>query len=429
MRIVHITDCFSPLLGGIEAQVDRLSQQLAARGHEVTVLATTMKVPARGFTVPWETLPAVGHVDGKSVEDDLGLTDEPATDDTPYRIVRSEWANPLQLPVDPRAPKRFLQFLEGEKPDVVHLHMGELTPGVMAMLLALRDSDVPTVVSVHSVWATLPTVPIYSLAAEKTGLRTAKMIWIPNSDLVADRVGQVIDPSRIKILNNVIDPQVWKVTPVPHEGVVVVAATRFAPRKRVPQLLRLLRDAGRQLGLNEAGGRSETQGSQSNRGTGVGRAKAAHENAPPLRAVIAGDGPGLAKARRFVDRHEMGSWVDLPGRLSTAELVELYAKSDVYLAGGVNDAFALGALEARGSGLAVIARAQSGIGRDLLDGTEGRSAVSDSEITTILVDWARDPAPLEAIKHHNRRVPTRHSWAEMVPRFEETYKEAAALRG
>jgi glycosyltransferase involved in cell wall biosynthesis len=38
MRILHITPSFYPAVGGVETHVDRVSQQLSARGHEVTVL-------------------------------------------------------------------------------------------------------------------------------------------------------------------------------------------------------------------------------------------------------------------------------------------------------------------------------------------------------------------------------------------------------
>ena len=45
MRITHVTDCYLPLLGGIETQVSRLAAQQAAAGHDVEVITTTPASP------------------------------------------------------------------------------------------------------------------------------------------------------------------------------------------------------------------------------------------------------------------------------------------------------------------------------------------------------------------------------------------------
>ena len=41
MRILHLTDHYPPVLGGIEAHVAALAARQAARGDEVTVLTST----------------------------------------------------------------------------------------------------------------------------------------------------------------------------------------------------------------------------------------------------------------------------------------------------------------------------------------------------------------------------------------------------
>lgn len=45
MRITHVTDCYLPLLGGIETQVSRLAAQQAAAGQHVEVVTTTPAAP------------------------------------------------------------------------------------------------------------------------------------------------------------------------------------------------------------------------------------------------------------------------------------------------------------------------------------------------------------------------------------------------
>ena len=46
MRIVHISDCYAPRLGGIETQVRALAMRQAEQGHEVHVLTATPSPPS-----------------------------------------------------------------------------------------------------------------------------------------------------------------------------------------------------------------------------------------------------------------------------------------------------------------------------------------------------------------------------------------------
>ena len=41
MRIVHISDCYPPRLGGIETQVRALAVRQAEQGHDVHVITAT----------------------------------------------------------------------------------------------------------------------------------------------------------------------------------------------------------------------------------------------------------------------------------------------------------------------------------------------------------------------------------------------------
>nr|MDA8331151.1 glycosyltransferase [Candidatus Dormibacteraeota bacterium] len=38
MRILHLTDLYPPVLGGLETQLEQLCRELASRGHEVDVV-------------------------------------------------------------------------------------------------------------------------------------------------------------------------------------------------------------------------------------------------------------------------------------------------------------------------------------------------------------------------------------------------------
>ncbi len=66
----------------------------------------------------------------------------------------------------------------------------------------------------------------------------------------------------------------------------------------------------------------------------------------------------------------MADWVDLPGRLDSAGLRELYRHADAYLAPVVLEAFSIAVLEAQAAGLAVVVRSQSGAAERLTHGVD-----------------------------------------------------------
>ena len=92
-----MTDCYLPLLGGIETQVSRLAAQQAAAGHHVEVVTTT---------------PASRGEHGVSREVHDGVT-----------IHRVAARVPGGYPVHPRAAHHVTRILRDARPDVVHLHM------------------------------------------------------------------------------------------------------------------------------------------------------------------------------------------------------------------------------------------------------------------------------------------------------------------
>lgn len=408
MRIVHVSDTFVPLMGGIEAQVAGLAADQVRQGHEVFILTAAMREPTRGM--PLSVCPGAedSRITGVEVELPAGLSVDPSGEE-PYTVIRSQWRNPFGAPVDPHAPGRFVELIERLGPDAVHAHLGELTPVATTVLAKLADTAVPLVATVHSIWSKFPTIPLFRGVGQLIGLRDAPVLWLPVSEVTAKRVREVINPARVRVLNNSVGPEEWQLDPIAHPGLVAVTATRFAPRKRVPELLRLLREVGSQLGLNAL------------EGAPLG---------PPstLRVVIAGEGPGLQRAHRFLVKHGMDRWVDLPGRLTKPQLLDLYARSDIYLAPGVKDASSISALEARAAGLAILSRSQSGFGAALLDGVEGRSVSSDQQMAQVLVDWVRNTTEVERYRAHNVAVELPQSRRSALPAYEAAYEEAAALK-
>lgn len=368
VRILHVTDCYLPRLGGIEVQVSQLAAH-QAKEHEVSVFCTTM--PSNG--TPGRTRETQG----------------------PVTVYRAAVRMPGGMPVHPLAALHLRTLVERLNPDVVNFHMGGIAPSTQSSLRSVGGR--PAVLTVHSVW----TQPV-SVAYRAMSFLTRFPEWgiqLATVSALCARPIEAATGTPVMVVGNGLDVAQWRVPPVPHRGVHVVSATRFAPRKRVGTLLRILRAARDQLG-----------------------------EGAPVRATIAGDGPQLAAARRWVAEHGMADWVHLPGRLDRAGLRELYRHADIYLSPVVLESFSIAVLEAQAAGLAIVVRAQSGAAERLTHGTDALLAGDDDALAAAVVALVRDPGLLAAITSHNRATPPPYDWGNILARTFAVYDAAAALR-
>ena len=115
VRILHVSDCYLPRLGGIEVQVGDLIRMQREAGHEVEVATAT----------PGHALPGV------------------------HRIVAKL---PFDLPIHPFGVGHMLRLMRARRPDVVHVHTGAVSPFAWMGVRAAVRVGLPVVVTVHSMW-------------------------------------------------------------------------------------------------------------------------------------------------------------------------------------------------------------------------------------------------------------------------------------
>lgn len=379
VRVLHVSDCYAPRLGGIETQVRALATRQAAAGDDVAVVTAT---PGHDGVFA-----GLDHVDGIPV----------------HRVAARL---PFELPVHPRTGYHVGALLDdatvaGRPYDAVHVHAGVVSPFAWSGIRAACVRRLPVLVTVHSVWG----------AAAVPGFRGADALlrwtrWGAQlsavSRVAAERIEAVVgDSQRVLVVPNAIDPSRWRVDhrPGPPDALRVVAVMRLAPRKRAMPLLRILGDAAAAL-------------------------------APDVRltAVVAGDGPELTRARRVVADAGLADRVRLPGRLDRGALLETFAASDVFVQPSVKESFGLAALEARTAGLPVVARAQTGITEFVRPEVEGLLAVDDAALAAALVRLGRDRGLLDRIAAHNREVPPEQTWERVLDIVRGAYAAAAARR-
>ena len=379
MRIVHVSDCYPPRLGGIETQVRALAVRQAAAGHDVHVITATPGAELRRGT---ETLDGV--------------------------VVHRATANlPADLPVHPRVNHVVRQILgEGgvaAGADAVHVHGGVVSPFAYPAARVARHLDLPTVATIHGVWGGV-FAPAARLADLVTGWTRWGVALTAVSEAAAAPIRAIVGPDvPVGLVPNGIDVDAWR---IPHvagdpDDVRLVAVMRLAPRKRTMPLVQMVEDASRQL--------------------------------PPgrrVRLTLVGDGPVAAQVRRRIERHGLsyGSCiVDLAGRLTPEQVRATLGASDAFIAPARLESFGIAALEARTAGLPVLAYTGTGIATFVRDEQEGLLAADDAAMTAAIARIASDDALRRRIATHNRTTDPDESWPHVLATVDAAYARAQDL--
>jgi glycosyltransferase involved in cell wall biosynthesis len=365
VRILHVTDCYLPRLGGIEMHVHDLVERQRRSGHDARILTSEPQSPLGTPDPGWvRRVPLAA----------------------PTALLRSVFAT-----ADLTAP------LEQAGADAVHVHVSVLSPFAAAAAWRAATLGLPTVVTVHSLWSSLGVLP--GLAGAALRLREWPVLWSAVSDRAAAPLRTMLGPEvPVVVLPNAVDAADWTVRQVPAGVPTIVSVMRLAPRKRPLPLARMLRQV--RAGLPQQS---------------------------PLRAVVIGDGPQRAPLERYLDRHAMRDWVELPGRLDRAAIREAYAGSTLYVAPALLESFGIAALEARCAGLPVVASSHGGVGEFITHGLDGALVPSDSEMVAAMVRLLTDVPYRRAVTAHTRAVVPDLGWAVACERSLASYRQAALV--
>lgn len=345
-RVAHVTDVFLPRLGGIETHVDDLVRHQQASGLDAEVLTPT---PGTGTDPAW------------------------------VRRVRAGEA----------------RRLVGEY-DVVHVHVSMVSPFGIAVARAAMAAGVPTLITVHSMWAGAGVV--LRLAA-LASLRRWPVAWSAVSDAAAEAFRRSLRGVEVAVLPNAIDVATWRpddAAPDPDGPLTVVSVMRLAPRKRPLQLLRMFEQV-----------RELTPG---------------HD----VRLVVVGDGRLRPAMERAVRRRGLSDQVRITGRLPREDVLDELRAASLYVAPAPKESFGLAALEARCAGLPVVASRRSGVGEFVRDRQDGLLVADDTEMAVAIAELVVDTELRDRITTHNRRVVPRLDWTDALERTSGLYAAAVA---
>ncbi|QQY24244.1 glycosyltransferase family 4 protein [Dermacoccus nishinomiyaensis] len=369
MKIALVSDCYLPRLGGIEVQVHDLAQRLVAQGHEVVAYTVT---PAHR-----EQHSGLEIVDGIPVHRfSLGL--------------------PHDVALNPMAVSQLRLALSKGGFDVVHAHIGVISVFSFDAVRLALDLGLPTAVTWHSVmaWAGPLLKPLGFVRRWAKGGAALSAVSQVAAHPIRDMAGR---GHEVVVLPNGIDADAW--TPgEPRTGdeVRVISAMRLATRKRPLEFFSVM--------------------------------KAVHREAPNVRLEIAGEGDLRPKLVRAVDLADAHEWVSLPGRMTRAQLHDRYRASDLYVAPARLESFGIAALEARSSGLPVVAPSTSGVSEFVTSGVNGLLAGDDDDLAQAIIRLALDTDLRRTMAEYNRTHRPAQTWDQVVRLAEAEYARAAALR-
>jgi glycosyltransferase involved in cell wall biosynthesis len=350
VRILHVTDTFRPVLGGIEVLVDDLAHHQRLNGHDVTVLT--------------------GTPDGEPESDVVRLR---------YRLANLH------------------RILAAIRPDVVHCHSSIVSPMAWRAARSASTAGIPALVTMHSI---VPAMGLGHLAVSMAARTVpAGVSWTAVSQVAAASLQPLVrDP--VQILPNGIDvgrcliaAPGWSSVPT------VVSVMRLARRKRPLALVRMLGSMSRGLG---------------------GR---------PWRALVVGDGPQTADMKRHLHAAGLADRVHLTGRLERSQVLKVLSGADLYLAPSRLEAFGLAALEARCSGLPVVAMRSGGVGEFVTHGVHGYLVENDSEMALRAAGLLSDREGLVRMAQASRRDRPDLDWGATVERSVAAYDRVVAVTG
>lgn len=380
-----VTEYAYPVLGGVPEHVHNLSREMAARGHEVTVLTSL---------APFGMKRVARRIDAENREVHG------------YRTVRMGVSMPVygngsiaRVSVGPGLKQRVARALRGM--DVVHAQ--GLAPPTLT-LWALRVAMAPVLVGTfHTYFEGRHYGYTHFLAyARNTLERTDRLIAVSEPCITAVR--PYFPDASFQVIPNGVDTELYR--PLRHDEARpagpprILFMGRFDPRNGLDTMLeaaRILQDEGRDFVLQVVGD-------------------------GPLRPVYHRQARGLG----IWDRIE---WLGLLDK----ERPRLYREATVFACPCVLASFGVVLLEAMASGTPIVCADNIGFRQVIRDGAPGRfAAPGDAGELAAGIGALLDDAELRRDwAGRGRAIAVEsYSWREIARRVEDVYREIAdAKRG
>jgi glycosyltransferase involved in cell wall biosynthesis len=150
---------------------------------------------------------------------------------------------------------------------------------------------------------------------------------------------------------------------------------------------------------------------------------------PGLRLVIAGDGVERAALEREIARLGASDWIELAGRVTDDELVELYRRAWVVASASAVEGWGMTLTEAAACGTPAVATRTTGHLDAVVDGTTGVLADGDAALAEALHDLLTDHARRRAMSEAALEWSGRFTWDATAEAVLAALADDAVARG
>lgn len=335
MKIFQVVPYYPPHLGGMELYVQRISEELVSRGHEVTVFTSS--------DTPNQTITKKNGV----------------------RIYNLKTMSKIyNIPV---VPSLFLQLVEAIKPDIIHAHQYPVYFSDIAAI-ASHVRRIPLIVHVHVISeAKSPFSGFISNMYYKSlglgTLRNANFIIAPSLAYKTKLSKMGIKPYKIQVIPYGIDVKKFS---------NINKGDEFKKRHNC-QYLKVILTVGR---LNYQKGFQYL----------IKAMPGIINQMPNTKLLIVGEGEQLSYLRQLVKSLDLVDYVTFTGALSQEEIPKAYAAADVFVLPSLFESFGISLIEAQAAGKPVVATR-----------TEGAHDAVDDGVTGLLVEPANSKQLEQAI--------------------------------
>ncbi|MCI4358618.1 MAG: glycosyltransferase family 4 protein [Thermoplasmata archaeon] len=376
LRIVELTQRFSPALGGVEQHVAHLATELGRAGHSVEIVTSDLSRD-RPFTR-------------------IGIAPPPAP--FPVRRHRAYRLLPAPHGLGILSPGMLIDALTG-RADVIHAHaFGYFPTWVGALAGRLGRSKL--VITAHSDEGSgTPGSLRYARWVTRGTLRQADRT-VAQTEMEATRLRTLgVDPQRIEVIPTPIDLEEFhdlapsrspKARPV-----VLFVGRLYLEQKGLDLLLRAL-------------------------------AKLPRDRQPDLR-LVGEDWGSRPELERLASHLGVQDRVTITGRLSRPEVLREYASADLFVLPSRFDSFPVVLLEAMAAGLPIIATRVGGIPEVVAEGSTGL-LVPPGDVDRLkeaMETALRDDSLRRSLGQAGLRAVDAYSWKRLAPRYIAMFSELA----
>lgn len=366
--------------GGVKTHIERLSAELRLRGHKVRILT------------------AASGPQGQETE--YGI----------YKMGRTAAlrfnGSVARVAINPDLTGGVRRIFSHENYDIIHLHEPFVSTLTLAALKIAEEFDYPTIATFHASSSRRSSKAAWAYAVASPFLQ-ASFRRLDNYIAVSDAAYEHVVrnfPAEYHIVPNGIDLDLFHngIDPIAHyqDGKrTVLFLSRMEPRKGLRYLIKaipLIRKNCREMGL------------------------------PPVRFILAGDGPERVQWERWVQRQ---GWEDVifTGYIKDEEKVAYFRTADVYCAPSTgNESQGITLLEAMAASIPVVASDIAGYRTVITNEEDGllTPPCNAERLAWGICHLLRDDTLRSSLGAKGRERATQYSWKRVTTSIESIYEES-----